>query len=76
MLRIVFREVPSSIPLNVVAAKLHFTDNNLAGSIYLDARSNTKKEIPEKIPMANLEWGLSQYAIHKKTKGTFVHERR
>ena len=49
--------------MNVVAAKLHFTDNNLAGSIYLDARSNTKKEIPEKIPMANLEWGLSLFSI-------------
>ena len=38
----VFRRAPKQHSIEkVVAAKLHFTDNNLAASIYLDARTNT-----------------------------------
>ena len=44
----VFRRAPKQHSIEkVVAAKLHFTDNNLAASIYLDARTNTHtKKIP------------------------------
>ena len=48
---------PSSIPLKIVAAKLHFTDNNLAGSIYLDTQTQTdqKRKPPRKYQLQSLE---------------------
>ena len=68
----VFRRAPKQHSIEkVVAAKLHFTDNNLAASIYLDARTNTHtKKIPtwkttNRKPRIGLLFTL--YAYRKKS---------
>ena len=74
----VFRRAPKQHSIEkVVAAKLHFTDNNLAASIYLDARTNTHtKKVPtwettNRKPRIGLLFTL--YACRKKNPQCKIH---
>ena len=76
---------PSSIPLKIVAAKLHFTDNNLAASIYLDTqtqhRPKKKKKSPErKYQLQSFRIGLllgttyiSMHALQRPQQNQMQH---